>query len=40
MTGLPLTDKWDISSRVVSVPLTNMRLISGWVESSVLRLIA
>ena len=28
---------WYINGRVVSLPLTNMRYISGWVESIVLR---
>ena len=28
---------WYINGRVESLPLTNMRYISGWVESIVLR---
>ncbi len=28
---------WYIDSRVESLPLTDMRYISGWVESTVLR---
>ena len=31
---------WDINSRVESLPLTNTRDKSGWVESIVLSLIA
>ena len=37
---MPLTDMWDINGRVESLPLTNMRNKSGWVESKVLCLIA
>lgn len=31
---------WDINGRIESLPLTNMRDKSGWVESIVLSLIA